>query len=246
MKQKLILFISLLLAFASCGNPKVEQDALPQKTASFRTDVPLDSIILSDPCILADAKTRQYYMTGTGGLLWKSKDLALWEGPYRVADIDTTSWMGSRPQIWAAELHEYNGKYYYFATFTNNSIAIDTVGNNVIPRRASHVLVSDKAEGPYRPMADPAVVATVKRWSSLGSEPFEEHVDECTWELALVIPATAFFRHHLDTLDGKVMKGNFYKCGDKLQTPHFLSWSPIRLEKPQFHCPQFFGTLNFE
>lgn len=97
-----------------------------------------------------------------------------------------------------------------------------------------------------RPMADPAVVATVKRWSSLGSEPFEERVGECTWELALVIPATAFFRHHLDTLDGKVMKGNFYKCGDKLQTPHFLSWSPIRLEKPQFHCPQFFGTLNFE
>ena len=162
MKQKLILFISLLLAFASCGNPKVEQDALPQKTASFRTDVPLDSIILSDPCILADAKTRQYYMTGTGGLLWKSKDLALWEGPYRVADIDTTSWMGSRPQIWAAELHEYNGKYYYFATFTNNSIAIDTVGNNVIPRRASHVLVSDKAEGPYRPMADPTYLPADK------------------------------------------------------------------------------------
>lgn len=162
MKQKLILFISLLLAFASCGNPKVEQDDLPQKTASFRTDVPLDSIILSDPCILADAKTRQYYMTGTGGLLWKSKDLALWEGPYRVADIDTTSWMGSRPQIWAAELHEYNGKYYYFATFTNNSIAIDTVGNNVIPRRASHVLVSDKAEGPYRPMADPTYLPADK------------------------------------------------------------------------------------
>ena len=38
-----------------------------------------------------------------------------------------------------------------------------------------------------RPMADPAVVATVKRWSSLGSEPFEERVGECTWELALVI-----------------------------------------------------------
>lgn len=95
-------------------------------------------------------------------------------------------------------------------------------------------------------MADPAVVATVKRWSSLGDTPFEERVGECTWELALVIPATAFFRHHIDTLDGRVMKGNFYKCGDMLQTPHYLSWSPIRLERPQFHCPQFFGTLRFE
>ena len=127
-----------------------------------RKDVPLDSIVLSDPCILADEKTRMYYMTGTGGLLWKSKDLALWEGPYQVANTNPASWMGYRPQIWAAELHEYNGKYYYFATFTNNSIAIDTVGTNVIPRRASHILVSDKAEGPYRPMADPTYLPANK------------------------------------------------------------------------------------
>lgn len=139
-----------------------EQASQPQKTARFRTNVPLDSIILSDPCILADEKTRMYYMTGTGGLLWKSKDLALWEGPYQVASTNPASWMGYRPQIWAAELHEYNGKYYYFATFTNNSIAIDTVGTNVIPRRASHILVSDKAEGPYRPMADPTYLPANK------------------------------------------------------------------------------------
>ena len=39
---------------------------------------------------------------------------------------------------------------------------------------------------------------------------------------------------------------NFYKCGDKLQTPHFLSWNPIDLEKPNFHCPEFFGMLRFK
>ena len=37
-----------------------------------------------------------------------------------------------------------------------------------------------------------------------------------------------------------------YKCGDKLQTPHFLSWAPIDLPKPKFHCPEFFGELVFE
>jgi len=116
--------------------------------------VPRDSIQLSDPCILADYATRTYYMTGTGGLLWKSKDLDNWTGPYRVAETDPDSWMGPRPQIWAAELHQFKGKYYYFATFTNNAIKIDTVRGNVIPRRASHVLVSDRAEGPYRPMQD--------------------------------------------------------------------------------------------
>ena len=63
---------------------------------------PLDSILLSDPCILPDSATATYYMTGTGGLLWKSKDLKMWEGPYKVAQTDSTSWMGPNPMILAA------------------------------------------------------------------------------------------------------------------------------------------------
>lgn len=114
----------------------------------------LDSIQLSDPCILADSVTQMYYMTGTGGKLWKSKDLKVWEGPYTVAQTDSNSWMGANPMIWAAELHAYKGKYYYFATFTNERIKIDTVKGNVIDRRASHVLVSDQPDGPYVPMKD--------------------------------------------------------------------------------------------
>lgn len=97
-----------------------------------------------------------------------------------------------------------------------------------------------------RPMASPEVLAMVKRWSSLGNKPFEERIGECSWELTMVIPVTAFFKHSLNSFNGKKMKGNFYKCGDKLQTPHFLSWSPIHLERPMFHCPGFFGMLTFE
>ena len=120
----------------------------------LRTDVPLDSIRLSDPFILADSQTNMYYMTGTGGLLWKSADLEKWTGPFRVIQHDPQSWMGPQPMVWAAELHAYNGKYYNFATFTNREVNIDTVKGNVIERRASHVLVSDRPDGPYKPMAD--------------------------------------------------------------------------------------------
>jgi beta-xylosidase len=119
-----------------------------------KENIPIDSIRLSDPFILADKNSSMYYMTGTGGMLWKSKDLQKWTGPFRVVKHDTTSWMGSNPMIWAAELHEYKGKYYYFATFTNREIKIDTFRNNVIERRACHVFVSDKADGPYTPMKD--------------------------------------------------------------------------------------------
>ena len=120
----------------------------------IKENIPLDSIRLSDPFILADKSTSTYYMTGTGGLLWKSKDLGKWTGPYVVAKTDPESWMGPQPMIWAAELHQYRGKYYYFATFTNRKVNIDTVKGNVINRRASHILVSENPAGPYIPMKD--------------------------------------------------------------------------------------------
>lgn len=123
-------------------------------SGKIRENVPLDSIRLSDPAILADKPTSMYYMTGTGGKMWKSKDLRLWSGPYDVVKVDSTSWTGAHPMIWAAELHEYKGKYYYFATFTNSDVIIDRYRGNDIPRRASHVLVSDAPGGPYMMKGD--------------------------------------------------------------------------------------------
>lgn len=86
----------------------------------------------------------------------------------------------------------------------------------------------------------------VQRWASLGRLPFDERVGECDWEVALVLPAATFFLHNLKSFSGRDVRANFYKCGDLLQTPHFLSWNPIALDKPNFHCPQFFGLLHFE
>ncbi|UOG77295.1 glycoside hydrolase family 43 protein (plasmid) [Hymenobacter tibetensis] len=145
MKNRWLLLVSCLsfpvLAVAQRAAPPV-----------VRKNIPLDSIGLSDPYILADVKSRQYYMTGTGGLLWKSPDLKRWEGPYQVAKPDPRSWMGPKPMIWAAEIHSFKGKYYYFATFTNRDLKVDTVQGVALERRASHVLASNTAEGPYTPL----------------------------------------------------------------------------------------------
>ena len=46
------------------------------------------------------------------------------------------------------------------------------------------------------------------------------------------------------TLDGQKVRGNIYKCGDKLPVPHFISWSPISTPAPDFHCPRFFGEMD--
>ncbi|MFR4039417.1 MAG: carbohydrate-binding family 9-like protein, partial [Butyricimonas faecalis] len=39
---------------------------------------------------------------------------------------------------------------------------------------------------------------------------------------------------------------NIHKCGNKLPHPHFVTWNPIPTEKPDFHRPEFFGTLIFK
>ncbi|GAB3166714.1 glycoside hydrolase family 43 protein [Telluribacter humicola] len=142
---------ALLACLFFSGVLKAQEGRVP----AFRKGVPLDSIVLSDPFILADKKTSLYYMTGTGGMLWKSKDMKAWDGPYSITQTDPNSWMGPKPMIWAAEIHPYKGKYYYFATFTNRDVKIDTVQGQVIERRACHVLVSDQPDGPYVPMQDP-------------------------------------------------------------------------------------------
>lgn len=148
--QKIISSLAVCLAVVLMTG----QTAFAQKTIQVKKHIPLDSIRLSDPFILADSATQMYYMTGTGGLLWKSRDLQYWDGPYIVARPDTSSWMGAHPMIWAAEIHAYKGKYYYFATFTNRHKIIGSYKGNKLQRRACHILVSDHPEGPFIPMKD--------------------------------------------------------------------------------------------
>lgn len=66
-----------------------------------------------------------------------------------------------------------------------------------------------------------------------------------SWELTLMIPLDVFYHHPLISLNGQHCKVNFYKCGDELPEPHFLSWNDIKVEEPDFHLPEFFGEMQF-
>lgn len=93
--------------------------------------------------------------------------------------------------------------------------------------------------------ADRAVLDTIRRAPSLGTEPFEERRG-VSWELSAEIPVGAFFRHSLGDLSGVAARGNFYKCGDGLTVPHFLSWLRVGVPEPDFHREEFFGEIEFE
>ena len=39
--------------------------------------------------------------------------------------------------------------------------------------------------------------------------------------------------------------GNFYRCGGRTE-PQCACWNPIQWQQPDYHRPEFFGTLTFE
>ena len=122
----------------------------PRPEPQVRT-VALDSISMSDPFIFADSKTRTYYLTGTGGRLYKSKDLKMWTGPYSFIDLSGT-WM-NRLFVAAGEIHQIGNKYYYAGTWSDHSNLIQQVPRRYnVPRNQTQLLVADSPEGPYKPL----------------------------------------------------------------------------------------------
>ena len=122
--------------------------------------------------------------------------------------------------------------------------AEDGIYYNIECNCAGTLLVGAGAGREGRQHAPQEILDRVQRWSSLGREAFEERVEDGMWEVALIIPFTTFFLHQINSLEGKSIRANFYKCGDALKTPHFLSWNPIDLPSPNSHCLQFFGTIH--
>jgi hypothetical protein len=97
-----------------------------------------------------------------------------------------------------------------------------------------------------RTLADPDIISKIRRLPSMGTMPFGEKRGDFSWTLTIAIPFGIFIPHDVKDLKNKVFKANFYKCGDKLSSPHYLTWNPVKTDKPDFHQPMFFGELRFE
>lgn len=104
------------------------------------------------------------------------------------------------------------------------------------------------AVGPDREHRQPApeeLLAGVKRHSTLKKESLPAD-GPVSWEVSLIIPVETYFATGMKSFAGVNAHGNFYKCGDKLPTPHYLSWNPIGVANPDFHRPEYFGDIHFE
>lgn len=93
--------------------------------------------------------------------------------------------------------------------------------------------------------APQAVLESVSIKASAGSETFAEK-PLGKWSLSVRIPASALFNSAVGDFSGKEMKMNFFKCGDALKVPHFVTWAPISTPSPDYHRPEFFIPVSFE
>lgn len=66
------------------------------------------------------------------------------------------------------------------------------------------------------------------------------------WGIEFRVPAAFLRIYDPDFRFGGDMRGNFYKCGDLTEAPHYLAWAPLHCETPDFHRRQDFGLLRME
>lgn len=93
--------------------------------------------------------------------------------------------------------------------------------------------------------APAGVISKIRRLSQPVKAPEPDKEGFYNWTLTLAIPFDVFFRHSFTELKGKTFRANFYKCGDKVEVPHYLTWNPVGTEKPDYHQPEYFGQLRF-
>ncbi|MBR3768470.1 MAG: family 43 glycosylhydrolase [Clostridia bacterium] len=145
-------------------------------------------INIRDPFIIC--KNQKYYMygtrgnnfgQGTGGFdVYIGTDLENWSDPVQVFDSEKYSM--NKSANWAPEVHEFNGKYYMFATFQQEN-----------GMRGTYSLVSDTPEGEFVPCSKGAL--TPSEWWSLDGTLYVSKDN---------IPYLVFCHEHVQILNGTI------------------------------------------
>ncbi len=86
-------------------------------------------------------------------------------------------------------------------------------------------------------------MSNILRYSSLERKQVEINGEEFEWSTALCIPLKYIGVDPENIPES--LRANFYKCADLSAHPHFLSWNKVDVPTPNFHLPEFFGTLYF-
>lgn len=175
--------VLLLLCGVACKEAPKEKD-VAKNNEIF--DIKIEDMIVRDPFIFVDRDDRTYYMQVNGGdnktiKCYKSKDLKNWKFESDAFVADSLFW--GQLDFWAPDMFKYNGKYYILATFSN-------VGT----KRGTSFLVSDKPEGPYKPLNNNPI--TPSDWTCLDATLYIDE-ENTPWLL--------YSREWIEVVDGQIL-----------------------------------------
>lgn len=138
---------------------------LPSHLAAAKSErYPLgrEDIYVRDPFILADKTSQTYYLyaareypKGDGSFtvgvgVHTSKDLENWSSNYPVFQVEADSW--GKDDVWAPEVHKYQGKYYLFVTLMTTQEA-KRMQDKSLTKRGTQIFVADTPIGPFKKLA---------------------------------------------------------------------------------------------
>lgn len=138
-------------------------------SATAGEPIPAAALRVRDPFILPDPATKTYYLyrqiangrgdttQGVRGVeVYESKDLQTWTGPQIVFAQPAGFWADA--EVWAPEVHAYEGEYYLFVTFSANRplAGVGAAEAGPMRPRGTQILVADAPTGPFRPFANRA------------------------------------------------------------------------------------------
>ena len=83
-------------------------------------------------------------------------------------------------------------------------------------------------------------LSKIRRFGSIPHDVIDSRGEGQRWWMVVIVPFSVLGLERAP----ESLRLNLYKCGDKCDDMHFLSWNPIKLEQPNFHCPEFFGEAG--
>lgn len=162
---------------ADRGDTTGRAERLRQRAAEMNRirTVHFNDLTMSDPYIYPDPETKTYYLTSSGGRMWKSRDLVMWEGPYNVIDLSGT-WCEKAGFAAAAEIHKVGDYYYYAGTWSDHGDLIEQVPRRYnVPHNQTYLLRSENVEGPYVPFSvTPGYDYQPREWDCIDGTLYEE------------------------------------------------------------------------
>lgn len=206
MASRFLPRLPALFAFVFCA--RLCGFASPD-AAEASCDIPASELKIRDPFVFADKKSGKYYMHANGGKLspgqlarfgagrnalyaYESKDLKNWRlvGPSFVPPAD----FWGKSDFWAPDMFLVDGKYYIIATFSAREPSVKTVRGRLEPMRGCSVLVSDRPDGGFKPLANAPI--TPVGWMALDGALFEDS-DGSMW--------LVYCREWLQVGDGQII-----------------------------------------